>query len=52
MKRCDREDICNTKTMACKPQETTHRQYQTHYAILTFESQPARRLLIQKNLRI
>lgn len=52
MKRCEGEDICNTKTMACKPQETTHRQYQTHYTILTFESQPARRLLIQKNLRI
>ena len=29
MKRCEGEDICNTKTMACKPQETTHRQYQT-----------------------
>lgn len=44
--------MCNTKTMACKPQETTHRQYQTRYTILTFEPQPARRRLIQKNLRI
>lgn len=36
MERCDREDIRNAKTMACKPRVTTHKQYQTHYTILTF----------------
>ena len=52
MKRNDWEDICNAKTMLFTPHKTTHRQHQTHYTVLTFEPQPARRLLIQKNLRI